>query len=54
MRTLHSSIPLILYTLILRAAGTIIGDGISSFITNWDKMTATVSKAMAFYHCCPL
>ena len=28
----------------LRAAGSLIGEGITNFITDWDKISATVSR----------
>ena len=32
-----------------RTAGTLFGEGFRAFVTDWDKVTATVSYAFAFF-----
>ena len=32
-----------------RAAGSLIGQGVSNFITDWDKVSATVSTVLYMY-----
>ena len=35
---------------VLRAGGALIGQGINNFMTDWDKISATVSYACTYVH----